>query len=294
MQKITPHLWYDKNAGEAARFYTSVFAGSAIKSSSVLQDTPSGAVEVVNLDIYGQEFVLLGAGPEFKFTPAISFLVGFKSEAEVDETWAKLSPGGTPLMELGSYPFSSRYGWIQDKYGLSWQIMYMGDLELRQKITPTMMFVGDNCGKAEEAITFYTSIFKDSKLSGIMRYGVDSPNQDKEGTVMHAGFSLEGYEFAAMDSAGPHHFTFNEAVSFIVNCQTQEEIDYYWSKLSAVPESEQCGWLKDKYGISWQIVPVVLSKLLASSDPQKVSRVTESFLKMKKMDISELERAYSL
>jgi len=179
----------------------------------------------------------------------------------------------------------------QDRYGLSWQVMFMGDRNKKQKIIPTLMFVGDVCGKAEEAINFYASVFHNAKVGDILRYGKDE-EPDKEGTIKHAAFTLEGQEFAAMDSAHKHNFTFNEAISFMVHCETQEGIDYYWEKLSADPKAEQCGWLKDKYGLSWQIVPTVMDEMLQDPDKGNVERVTDAFLKMKKFDISELKEAY--
>lgn len=290
MQKITPHLWYDKEAKEAAEFYVSIFPDSKIKNNTTLHDTPSGDVNVMTFDLMGQKFMSISAGPYFKFSPAVSFLVACKTKERVDELWGKLSEGGMVMMELMSYPFSERYGWVQDKYGLSWQIMFMGDREITQNITPTMMFVGDVCGKAEEAMNFYTSVFHNSKIGDIMRYE-KGEQFDKEGTIKHAGFTLEGQEFSAMDSAYKHDFRFTEAISFMVSCDTQDEIDYYWDKLSAVPESEQCGWLKDKFGVSWQIVPSVMDKLMGGNDPEKMTRVTQAFLKMKKFDISVLEKA---
>ncbi len=151
MRKITPFLWFDREAGEAARFYTSIFAGSRIKETRKLDNTPSGTVEIVTVELFGQEFTLMSAGPYFKF---------------------------------------------------------------------------------------------------------------------------------------------NESISFVVSCETQEEIDYYWEKLSADPKAEQCGWLKDKYGLSWQIVPTILAEMQKDKDPKKVARVTETFLKMKKFDIAGLEKAY--
>lgn len=151
MQKITPFLWFDKEAVEAAKFYASVFKGSKIKDSRKLENTPSGTVEIVTVELLGQEFTLMSAGPFFKF---------------------------------------------------------------------------------------------------------------------------------------------NESISFVVPCETQEEIDYYWERLSADPKAEQCGWLKDKYGLSWQIVPAILNEMQKDKDPKKVGRVTEAFLKMKKFDIAELKRAY--
>ncbi len=291
MQKITPHLWFDKEAKEAAELYTSIFKDSEIKGTTTLHNTPSGTVDVVTIELTGEEFTLISAGPYFRFTPAVSFLVACNAKEEVDALWGQLSEGGMALMALGEYPFSAKYGWVQDRYGLSWQVMYMGDREIKQKITPTLMFVGKRCGKAEEAIKFYASVFHDAKVGDILRYS-KGEEPDKEGTVKHAAFTLEGQDFAAMDSAHEHDFTFNEAISFMVHCNTQEEIDYYWGKLSADPKAEQCGWLKDKYGLSWQIVPTVMDEMLKDKDEKKIARVTEAFLQMKKFDIGALKRAY--
>ncbi|MBI2863249.1 MAG: VOC family protein [Chloroflexi bacterium] len=191
---------------------------------------------------------------------------------------------------LGSYPFSERYGWLQDRYGLSWQIGFFGESKARQRITPVIMFVGAVCGKAEEAINFWTSLFREGKVDSILRWG-KGEDPDKEGTVKYAAFSLLGEEFGAMDSAYEHQFAFNEAISFLVHCDTQEEIDDIWSKLSAVPEAEQCGWLKDKFGLSWQVVPTAMEEMMRDKDPKKLARVTEAFLKMRKLNIAELERA---
>ncbi len=292
MQKITPFLWFDKEARQVAEHYTSVFKASTIKSETRLDNTPSGTVEIVSIELSGHDFTLMAAGPLFKFTPAVSFLVGCRTKIEVETLWQKLSDKGTPLMELGEYPFSEKYGWVQDRYGLSWQVMFMGDHLLKQNITPTLMFVGDKCGRAEEAIKTYASLFHRSRIGDIFRYGKDA-TPDKEGTIAHATFTLEGQEFAAMDSAREHNFTFNEAISFVVNCDTQEEIDYYWGKLSADPRAEQCGWLKDKYGVSWQVVPSILGTLVQDKDRKKASRVTQAFMQMKKFDIDGLKRAYA-
>ncbi len=290
-QKITTHLWFDKEAKEAAKFYTSVFPDSKIKGTTVIRNTPSGDTDIVDIELSGQEFTLISAGPLFKFNPSVSFLVSCKTKDEVDALWKELSKGGMALMDLGAYPFSERYGWIQDKYGLSWQVMFLGDREFKQKIIPTLMFVGNVVGKAEEAINFYVSVFHNSAVGGIDRYA-KGEEPDVEGTVKHASFTLEGREFAAMDSAFPHKFAFNEAISLMVHCETQDEIDYYWEKLSADPAAEQCGWLKDKYGLSWQVTPDPLQYMLNDKDEKRKARVTEAFLKMKKFDIAELRKAY--
>jgi predicted 3-demethylubiquinone-9 3-methyltransferase (glyoxalase superfamily) len=169
--------------------------------------------------------------------------------------------------------------------------MFAGDENIRQRITPTLMFVGEVCGRVEEAVHFYASVFPDAEVGPVLRYG-GGEAPEKEGTIKHAGFTLAGQEFAAMDSAREHQFGFNEAISFMVGCDTQDEIDYYWDRLSAVPEAEQCGWLKDRFGVSWQVTPSVLDRMLTSGTPEQIARVTRAFLRMKKFDLAELNRAY--
>ena len=275
----------------STELYTSVFKDSKIKNMATLHNTPSGSVDLLTIELLGQEFRLISAGPLFKFTPAVSFLVACDTKNEVDALWNELSRGGSALMDLGEYPFSERYGWTQDRYGLSWQVMFMGDRKVEQKITPTLMFVGEQYGKAEEAINFYAWVFHNAKVGHILRYGKNE-EPDKAGTIKHASIALEGQGFAVMDSARAHKFAFNEAISFMVHCNTQEEIDYFWSKLSAEPKAEQCGWLKDKFGLSWQIVPTVMDEMLQDKNEKKLARVTEAFLKMKKFDIAKLKEAY--
>jgi predicted 3-demethylubiquinone-9 3-methyltransferase (glyoxalase superfamily) len=290
MKKITPHLWFNKEAKEAVEFYCSVFPNSKIKSVQTLHDTPSGDADVVSFELDGTPFMAISAGPYFKINPSISFTVVCRTKEEIDGLWQKLNTGGKTLMPLQNWFFSEYYGWTQDKYGVSWQIIIVGEGIASQRITPHLMFTEGVCGKAEEAINFYTSIFPNSQIEGISRYGADQA-PDKEGAIAHALFKLNGQELGAMDSAQPHGFTFNEGVSLIVPCDDQGEIDYYWEKLSAVPEAEQCGWLKDKYGLSWQIVPTAMNKMMAEGTPEEIDRVTQAFLKMKKFDIAELERA---
>src|SRR4030066_1227201 len=207
MQKITPHLWFDKEAKEAADFYVSTFPKSSIKSTAILHNTPSGSVDIVTFELLGLEFQAISAGPLFKFNPSVSFHVTCKTIEEIDEIWKKISHGGQVLMELGAYPFSERYGWLQDKYGLSWQIKYTNGVNTTAKITPVVMFVGNVCGKAEEAVNFWTSVFREAKVDTILRYG-KGEEPDKEGTLKSAAFTLLGQEFGAMDSAHEHPFAF--------------------------------------------------------------------------------------
>jgi predicted 3-demethylubiquinone-9 3-methyltransferase (glyoxalase superfamily) len=298
MQKITPHLWFDQEAREAAEFYTSLFPDSKVTNSTTLHDTPSGDSEIVSFELAGHSFMGISAGPQFKFNPSVSFILNFDSSRDpearnnLDTLWERLSQGGTALMPLDKYPFSERFGWVQDKYGLSWQLILSNpEGEERPFIVPSLMFVGDVAGRAEEAINFYLSVFKNSRMGALIRYGAGQ-EPDQEGTVMFADFMLEGQWFAATNSAHEHKFAFNEAISFLVSCDTQEEIDTYWERLSAVPEAEQCGWLKDKFGVSWQVSPSALGEMLTNGTREQIDRVTQAFLPMKKFDIAELQRAY--
>ena len=291
MQRITPHLWFDKEAVEAAELYSATFPDSKVTDVSTIHDTPSGDCDIVSFELFGQPFMAISAGPVFRFTPAISFLVRCSTPDQVDDFWSKLSQGGSPLMPLDSYPFSDRYGWTTDRYGLSWQVMHDATGEIDQAIVPTLMFAGDVCGKAEEAVNHYASVFPKSKIDHVDRYG-EGEEPDRPGTIRHIGFELDGQQFAAMDSARVDDVGFNEAISFMVGCDTQEEIDYYWDGLSAVPEAEQCGWLKDRFGVSWQVTATALGELMGRGTEEQIARVTQAFLKMKKFDLAELRRAY--
>lgn len=246
----------------------------------------------VEFNLAGYELIALNAGPLFNFNPSISFFVVCDSEEEVNRLWETLSDRGMALMPLDRYDWSPRYGWVQDRYGITWQLS-LGKLEdVGQKITPTLMYVGDQAGRAEEAVNFYTSVFKNSKIDGISRY-TGNEGADPEGHVKHAQFSLDGEKFMVMDSALEHQFGFNEAISLLVSCDSQEEVDYYWKKLADGGEEGPCGWLKDKFGVSWQISPVRLVEMLYDPDPARVGRVTNAFMKMKKLDIATLEAAFA-
>ncbi|MCP3032543.1 VOC family protein [Halobacillus sp. A1] len=297
-QNPVPHLWFDKEAKEAAEFYASIFPHSGISNVTTIHDTPSGDCDVVSFELWGQKFMSISAGPYFTFNPSMSFMVNFDPSREkaavekINDVWDKLSDGGTVLMPMDKYPFSEKYGWVQDKFGLSWQLILTDpNGEERPPILPSLMFTGEQYGKAEEAVQFYLSVFKNSKEGLIARYP-QGMEPDQEGTVMFSDFMLENQWFTAMDSAQDHGFSFNEAVSFMVYCDTQEEVDYYWDKLSAVPEAEQCGWVKDKYGVSWQVVPRKMDELMSNGTTAQIDRVNKAFLKMKKINLAELEEAY--
>lgn len=297
--KIVPHLFFDKEARDAAAFYADIFPHSRVTHTRTLHNTPGGDVEVVAFEVAGQPFVAISAGPLFKPTPAISFILNFdpsrdaEARERLDHAWRRLAEGGTVLMPLDKYPFAERYGWVQDKYGISWQLILSDAAgEERPVVVPALLFAGAVAGRAEEAMRFYMGIFEGTKEGQIVRYPPGMA-PEKEGSVMFADFTLEGQWFAAMDSAQPHAFAFNEAISLLVRCDTQAEIDRLWSKLSAVPEAERCGWLKDKFGVSWQIAPRRMDEMMRDGTDEQVASVTQAFLAMKKFDLAALERAYA-
>lgn len=294
---ITPHLWFATQAREAADFYASVFPDSKVDFVTQLHDTPSGDCDVVGFTLRGMPFMAISAGPLFEFNPSVSFMVNFdpsrdaQAREHLDALWSSLMDGGKALMPLDAYPFSPRYGWVQDRFGVSWQLILTDpEGEPRPDIIPVLMFTGEAYGKAEEAGAFYRSVFEDSRAGQLVRYPAGMEH-DREGTVMFSDFRLDRTWFAAMDSGYPHGFGFNEAISFMVHCRDQAEIDAYWERLSAVPEAEQCGWCKDRFGLSWQVTPLLLEELMASGDPDTVRRVTQAFLPMKKFDVAALAAA---
>jgi predicted 3-demethylubiquinone-9 3-methyltransferase (glyoxalase superfamily) len=278
-QKITPHLWFEGDAQEAVEFYTSVFPVGKTLSSSYYPKSIEEGLADFQLDLAGkvlsidfelgqQSFTAINAGPEFKFNPSISFMVNFdpsiddQAQENLDSLWDKLIEGGQALMPLDAYPFSKRYGWVKDRYGLTWQLILTDPAgETRPFIIPSLLFTGKNTNRAEEAINFYVSVFENSKLGELAYYPEDT-GPAKKGSLMFGDFMLAKQWFAAMDSAVEHDFVFNEAISFAVSCKDQAEIDTFWEKLSSDPQFEQCGWCKDKFGVSWQIVPQNMEALM--------------------------------
>ncbi len=294
MKKITPCLWFDDQAEEAANFYVSIFNNSRVggiarygRAGARASGRRPGTVMTVTFEIEGQEFMALNGGPVFTFTPAVSFFVSCASPEEIDGLWARLSPGGSALMGLGTYPFSEKYGWLIDRFGVSWQFFLEGR---PGKIAPALMFVGAQQGHAEEAMNFYVSAFANSGITMIARYepGEGGP----EGGVKHAKFTLDGQEFIAFDSHGESDYAITAAISLVANCETQAEVDGLWEKLSAGGQTQQCGWLQDKYGVSWQIVPTVLGEMILDKDTEKSERIMEALLRMDKIDTKTLKQAY--
>lgn len=298
MQKIIPHLWFDTQALAAVNFYCSFFPNSQILQKSTLPDTPSGEATLLSFQLNGYQLMAINAGPDFQLNPSISFTLNFdpaqnpQARQQHDHFWQKLSEGGQVLMPLDRYPFSEHYGWVQDKFGVSWQlILTKPEGEPRPFFIPSLLFTQQAAGKAEAALRYYLSVFPDSQLGQLVHYG-ENQTANPANHVMFADFQLANQWFMAMDSALDHQFHFNEALSLLIECQDQSEIDYYWEKLSAVPAAEQCGWLKDQFGISWQVSARSLQQMLSEGNPEQIARVTQAFLPMKKLDLAKLQAVY--
>ncbi len=290
MQKITPFLWFNTNAEEAVRFYASAFKNSKIGDVTRCGEMgpgPKGSVLTAEFILEGQKFIALNGGPLYKITPAISFFVNCATADEVSGLWEQFSAGGMVMMPLDKYPFSEKFGWVQDRFGVSWQVSLAPRM---QKITPFLMFSGSSFGRAEEAISFYTSVFNNSNVIGIKHQPAGRGNKQ---SVLHGLFTLAGQEFAITDAAGEHPFTFSEGISLSIDCETQDEVDHYWNRLTEGGSESRCAWLKDRFGVSWQVAPRILGKLLRDEDPARVKRVTQAMLQMDKMDIARLKAAHT-
>lgn len=269
-------LWFDKQAKEVFTFYESVFPDIKLISENPF---------TVNYTLAGKRFMHFNGGPEFKINPSISFFYNVDSEAEIDQIWAKLTEGGQVMMQLNAYPWSRKYGWVADKFGVNWQLML--DHVSGDKVYPNMMFTGENNGKAAEAIAFYTSIFPNSKTIHESPYG--EGGRDTAEHLSYAQFRLNNQTYGAMDSSHMHAFQFNEGVSHLIIADTQAEIDYYWNHLTAEGKPGKCGWLQDRYGVSWQVVPSCLGKYM--NNPLTAPKATFAFLQMSKFIIADLEKA---
>lgn len=297
-QKIVPCLWFDTEAEEAVSFYTALFENSGIHSETRYPDAgqeihqkEAGSIMTIDFELEGYQLLALNGGPHFKFNPSISLFMVCRDEAEINKLWNTLIEGGEAFLPLDSYDWSPKYGWLHDRYGLNWQLMIEDrDNSPSQRICPLLFFTGASHGRAEEAVKFYTSIFENSKVEGIQKYEKEDNNDYALGRVKHAQFQLRGETFMAMDSGMENNFPFDEAISFMVQCKDQQEIDKYWELLTegGDPQAQQCGWLKDKFGISWQVSPIGMEKIMNHPDREKVNRSMEAMLKMKKIDLEEL------
>lgn len=294
MQRIVPNVWCQGNAVEVGEFYSSVLPQTSATTTMnyptegllEFQRDFAGQALVVDVTVSGYQIRLINAGNEFRPTPAISFILNMdplmfdggedEARARIQDIWEAFADGGQVRMELGEYPHSKLYGWVEDRFGVNWQLMLSDPASGRRPaVIPQFLFTGP-IAQAQQAIDLYTGLLADSSV------GMAMPHQDEAAGIMFAEFTLAGQWFSAMDGGTDHDFTFSPGLSLEVSCADQEEIDRLWEVLSSVPEAEQCGWVVDRFGVSWQIVPENMGELMAH--PGAFSRMLE----MKKLIIAEL------
>jgi predicted 3-demethylubiquinone-9 3-methyltransferase (glyoxalase superfamily) len=277
MNPIYPCIWFNGEAQQAASFYQEVFP-----DAERLNENPM----VVSLAIRGTKLMLLNGGPMFSANAAISYFVYCGSDEEIERLYAAFIEGGSIMMPLGTYPWTRRYAWIVDKFGVSWQLD-VEPIRAAQKIVPSLLYSQPQSQVVSEAVRFYTNIFEPSMIL------MEAPHPPQagmpEGALLFAQFKLNGYIFNAMSSTEQHDFQFGAGNSFVVECDTQEQIDHFWSELESGGQYQMCGWLVDRYGVSWQIIPSILPILMA--DPLKRDKVVDAFMKMQKFEIAGLLEA---
>lgn len=273
INQIYPCLWFDGQARAAADFYCSLFNNSKITADSPI---------VTKFELNKNKFMALNGGSKHKINPSISISVLCETIEETNELWDQLIEQGRALIPINQHAWSERYGWLQDRFGLSWQIS-LSEKEIKQKIRPCLLFTDKQFGRAEEAIHFYSSIFDYSSTDILMHYPA---KENYAGKVLYSEFTLNHLQLLAMDGPGVHDFAFNDAVSFVIECESPKKIDYLWKRLTDGGQEKMCGWLKDRFGVSWQIVPAILGKLM--ENPEKVEGIAKKLIKIKKIDLDAL------
>ncbi len=276
MQKIIPALWFDHVAKEAVDFYVDAFPDARVSRTEYypteglldFQKEFAGKVLSVEFTLGGYELLAINAGHEFTINPSISFLVHFNpakdpaARERLDQLWAALAEGGEVLMPLGRYPFSEHYGWLRDKYDVTWQLfLTRPDAEPAPFIVPTLLFGAEAQDRAREALDYYADTFPGARVTSLFTYP-EPTGPATQDSLEFADIELFGQWLAVMDAGSEQKESFNPGVSLMVQCDDQEEIDTYWARLSAVPEAEQCGWCVDKFGVSWQVNPVTMPELM--------------------------------
>ena len=285
--KFAPCLLVDNQVEEMTELYTKVFEnGKPLKTLYFLEDAHGkiGDILTQSVQLANQEFILLNGGPEFKATPSISYMVTCTSETQLQVLWQELSEGGKLLMNLAIYPGVGQFGWLEDRFGISWQFS-LDQSSSSQKITPCFMFSGEQYGNASRAVAEWIEVFQSGEI--LEHYS----NEDL--TTKLAKFTLHQQEFMAMDSAVDHDFTFSLANSFYVYCENQKEIDRLWTAITSKGTEMPCGWMGDRFGVAWQTVTRDMDTMLDRKNLTKALAVTQAVYGMMKIDSEELRRIYN-
>lgn len=291
MIQIIPHLWFEKDAKEAVSFYVDLFVDSKINEIRPYKNPLIEETEIIHFELIGQKFEAINAGPDYKFNPSTSLMVECDTIERVDKIWKALSQDAEILLPLKEYPYNEYYGWLVDRFGLSWQIMMRHNTKLKQRIIPCLLFSKNDVGNAYDAMMHYASIFKNAEILTIQEYESER-SLPTLGKISHALFHLNEYVFVTMDNNTEDDYQLNSALSFIIYCDSQKEIDYYWRKLSENKRNNSIGWLQDQYGVTWRILPKKLKQMMIEGTVEQQDRVIESLRKMKKVNIKEIEKAY--
>lgn len=303
VQRIVPNIWCNGNAEEAGEYYARTFENASFEVESRYPETGlldfqqplAGQPLTVALTIAGYRFTLVNAGNEFHPNPSLSFMLNvdpllfdsdeFLARASLEKMWHGLVDGGRVLMPLGEYPFSPLYGWVEDRFGVSWQLILTDPAgEPRPFILPALLFGEAAQDRAGEAVDHYLHRFRGfpgGAAPGTRVLYPEPHGSAAAGSVQFSDFRIGEQWFVAMDAAAPQEESFTPGLSLEVRCDGQEQIDALWNALSAVPEAEQCGWLVDRFGVSWQIVPANMGELMLRPG------AFERMLQMKKLVIAD-------
>lgn len=289
MRQIAIQLCFNDQAEEAVKFYTSVFDNSEI-TREIHLPMPNGDTVAYDFMIENQAFSAFNGGPDFKMNPSFSVMVALDTADEVDALYEKLAEGGKDLMPLDKYPFSDRYAWVEDQFGLTWQLMASKGMPANHKVRVSLLFAGQYCGKAEQALNYYADIFQGAE-PGHINYYQEGEAQDDRAKVNFAELNVGDQQLVFMDHGFGSDEEFTQAISFLIVAGAQSEVDYYWEKLSAHEEAEAMGWLQDEYGVSWQVVPQAYFQIMETATEEQKKRVLDKLVKMKRMNVARLENA---
>ncbi len=286
--KIIPHLWFDKEAAEAVDFYTRILSDAKKNESCTIKDTPSGDAEVISFQLANLDMMAISGGPYFKLNESASLMISCKSKDDVQRLYDELSVGGAILMPLGEYFFNPYYVWLRDRFGLNWQLSWKEELEADYWIEHNFLFGGSACGRAEEALDFYATVIPNTHKGFVNRYN-EGEAYDARAKINYGELVMEDRKMIFMDHGHGGDAEFTEAFSLMLICEDQDEVDFFTEKLSAVPEAQMCGWVKDQFGISWQIVPKVLRDAYQFATDRQLAEIHQAILKMKKLDVAIIE-----
>ncbi|HEM2825871.1 VOC family protein [Streptococcus suis] len=291
MQTIIPHLWYDTEAKEAVAFYVELFGGK-IDWTYTITDTPSGDSDLIQFQLGDMTLAAISAGPYFKLNESMSLMVNVASKDEVTRLYQALSEGGRILMPLGEYPFSPYYVWLEDRFGLSWQLSFAPDLDKPYQFDICLLFSQEQVGLAQPMLDYYKDKLPQASVGQLSYYG-EGEAAVEAAKLNYAELLVAGQKMIVMDHGYGGEASFNEAFSLMVYVDSQDELNFYYDLLSAVPEAEMCGWVKDQFGISWQIVPRILMEAYDTASPETVKAVNDAVLQMRRLDFDQIKEILS-